>query len=458
MKKPICALCVVFLCLSLFACSPESPPEVDNVTTQNTPTINNAPPNIIPSGGIVVSEYLQPAKEDRISINANDATFIGPVRWFSPDGIGYTFITEAAIQTTLRTAQSNFTDGLTNRKTGIFSKIKRPAILNEKTVSGMGLGTIMDGHLLYKWGNYGKDQLAERGGVNTGIKLTCLDFNTGKETIEIERSAVNHTINTHKYSTDELISYYIDFENMDQPNEVLISIVEKYNIRTKKTTEIIRERCEWIDDKNTKGYVLEKICIKDDKIYGIGRVTENGKSIYYLYYFDKNGKLEKKINCQKLEEVLTDNSIQAFHVFGELIYIETSTRSAYFVYKVLENDVTPLFSMHAAWGEMRLANDNILNTDNYRFIPFFIMKDVLQETENRTIFACELSTGKVKCLDVSLESERQWIEDVYMNWDGGLCIVVSPGKGEDNDMQNQRQYFISKDKWEELFEQAPYCD
>jgi hypothetical protein len=172
--------------------------------------------------------------------------------------------------------------------------------------------------------------------------------------------------------------------------------------------------------------------------------------------------LENKTHCQALEEVLTDNSIRAFHLFGDLMYLQASSPGAYFVYKVLENEVAPVFSMSNVWGEQKLADDNIIDTDSYKYLPFFVMKNDAElksdiSIKNKTIFACELSTGKVKCLDVIIDSERPWIEDVYMNWDGGLNIVVSPGKGKDADMQNQQQYFISREKWEELFAKAPYC-
>jgi hypothetical protein len=135
---------------------------------------------------------------------------------------------------------------------------------------------------------------------------------------------------------------------------------------------------------------------------------------------------------------------------------------AYFLYSITENNVEPVFSMSSEHGELRrLANDNIADTDGYKYLPFFTLKDneakKTNGASNKTIFACEIATGRLKCIDVEIDSERQWLEDVYMNWDGGLNIVLSPGKGTDDDMQNQHQYFITREKWQELFDKAPYC-
>jgi hypothetical protein len=320
MKKVFSILLAAALCLSLFACANQNPQS--NPTNPSSVNTVDAAPNVIPSGGVVISEAPKGVENNSVVVTSKDVSDIGPVRWFSPDGIGYQFITENTLQTYLRTAQASFIYGQTDRKTGKFTKLERPAILEEPTISGIGNGTMMDGHLLYKFGNYGSEQLAVPGDVNTGIKLTCLDFDTGVETIVQESPAVNHSKFTYKYSDDEFLICYRDFENMYEPNEVIITVVEKYNIRTNKSTEILRERCEWADEKNTRGFVLESVCVNNGKLCGIGRVTENGKSAFYLYYFDADNKLEKKVSCQKLEEVLTDNVIAAFHVFGDKIYLE----------------------------------------------------------------------------------------------------------------------------------------
>jgi hypothetical protein len=89
---------------------------------------------------------------------------------------------------------------------------------------------------------------------------------------------------------------------MDQPDEVLISIVEKYNIRTKKSTEIIRERCGWVDDKNTNGFVLENLCIQDGKICGIGRVTEDGAQYFISTILMKTASWKIKHTAKRLRK------------------------------------------------------------------------------------------------------------------------------------------------------------
>ncbi|MDR3345056.1 MAG: hypothetical protein LBT21_05655 [Oscillospiraceae bacterium] len=76
-----------------------------------------------------MSESPNGVANNSVAIKSADVTVIGPVRWFSPNGIGYNFVTETALQTYLRTAQASYTYGLTDRKTDEFAKLDRAAIL-----------------------------------------------------------------------------------------------------------------------------------------------------------------------------------------------------------------------------------------------------------------------------------------------------------------------------------------
>lgn len=88
--------------------------------------------------------------------------------------------------------------------------------------------------------------------------------------------------------------------------------------------EIINERYEndvsWTD---SEGILIERFAVKDGEIFGLGRRLISGKYQFFLYHYDKSGKLIKEEALIGFEDIIGSEQMLELYLTDDYIVFRT---------------------------------------------------------------------------------------------------------------------------------------
>ena len=201
-----------------------------------------------------------------------------------------------------------------------------------------------------------------------------------------------------KLNDEEFISYYnVDVESTDADNAVL-TVATIYNINGQKK-EIIREKFEnnkkW---DNSKGIILENFSCFNNEIYAIGRQKISNEDCYFIFHYDKNGKLLNQKQIWGLNKYFSKSAFIEFHIVDDYLLFFDSDLCNY-IFKLNGNTATLIAKIHGG---------NWAYSDKY---IYFMATNVDMETAQivkspQLLHIIDLTSNRIYALNIELPNPQ----------------------------------------------------
>lgn len=322
MKKLVCFALLLSMCF-LFGCTSvdSKPPADEKKELENTSQNINLNENVIlPKVNVKSTNLAKEFKKLNLSnftiINAIGDTYYGYKSTYSDSGINDEFM-------------------LFNSKSGKETKLNFPQNIINWSV-GSGSMVVLKDRYLYEWKSY-TSELSEDTAYD--VKLTRIDIENGTIEIVDELKHSSPLIYMCKINDTEFLSYSITQGHSDKTDYAVISTAWIYNIDGEKK-EIINERYEndvsWTD---SEGILLERFAVKDGELFGLGRRQVSSKYQFFLYHYDKNGKLINEEVLIGFENIIGSEQMLELYLADDYIALRTYESLTTYICKKTQNGI-----------------------------------------------------------------------------------------------------------------------
>ena len=322
MKKLVCFALLLSLCF-LFGCSSvDSKPLADekNESENTSQSINLNGDVILPKVNVESTNLAKEFKNLNLNnftiVNAIGNTYYGYKSTYSDGGINDEFM-------------------LIDSKSGKEIKLNTPQNITNWSV-GSGSMVVLKDKYLYEWKSYTSEFSED---TAHDVKLTRIDIEN--KTIEIvdELKYSSPLIYMCKISDTEFLSYSITQGPSDKTEYAVISTAWIYNIDGQKK-EIISERYEndvrWTD---SEGILIERFAVKNGELFGLGRRLISGKYQFFLYHYDKSGKLISEEALIDFENIIGSEQMLELHLIDDYIVFRTYESLTTYICKKTHNGI-----------------------------------------------------------------------------------------------------------------------
>lgn len=322
MKKLVCFALLLSLCF-LFGCSSvDSKPLADekNESENTSQSINLNGDVILPKVNVKSTNLAKEFKNLNLNnftiVNAIGNTYYGYKSTYSDGGINDEFM-------------------LIDSKSGKEIKLNTPQNITNWSV-GSGSMVVLKDKYLYEWKSYTSEFSED---TAHDVKLTRIDIEN--KTIEIvdELKYSSPLIYMCKISDTEFLSYSITQGPSDKTEYAVISTAWIYNIDGQKK-EIISERYEndvrWTD---SEGILIERFAVKNGELFGLGRRLISGKYQFFLYHYDKSGKLISEEALIDFENIIGSEQMLELHLIDDYIVFRTYESLTTYICKKTHNGI-----------------------------------------------------------------------------------------------------------------------
>ena len=322
MKKLVCVALLLSMCF-LFGCSSvDSKPSADekNESENTSQSINLNEDVILPKVNVKSTNLAKEFKNLNLNnftiVNAIGNTYYGYKSTYSDGGINDEFM-------------------LIESKSGKEIRLNTPQNITNWSV-GSGSMVVLKDKYLYEWKSYTSEFSED---TAHDVKLTRIDIEN--KTIEIvdELKYSNPLIYMCKISDTEFLSYSITQGPSDKTEYAVISTAWIYNIDGQKK-EIISERYEndvsWID---SEGILIERFAVKNGELFGLGRRLISGKYQFFLYHYDKSGKLISEEALIDFENIIGSEQMLELHLIDDYIVFRTYESLTTYICKKTHNGI-----------------------------------------------------------------------------------------------------------------------
>ncbi|MBR3918504.1 MAG: hypothetical protein IKJ59_07185 [Clostridia bacterium] len=433
MKKLVCFIIIVST-IFLYGCSNAiiNPDTSENEQTEAESTLPNINYNenvILPNVKVKSTNLAKEFKNLNLSnftiINAIGDAYYGYKSTYSDNGINDEFM--------LIYSQSEKE-----------MKLKSPQNIINWSV-GSGSMVVLNDRYLYEWKSY-TSEFAEESAYD--VKLTRIDCENGTVEIVDELKYNTPLIYMCKISDTEFLSYSITQGSSDKTEYATISTAWIYNINGEKK-EIINERYEndinWTD---SEGILIEHFAVKDGKLFGLGRRQVAGKYKFFLYQYDKNGKLINEEVLIGFENIIGSEQMLELHLIGD--YIAFRTYESLTTYICKKSDVGIELIMKGTDRQVQYAVSS-------KFI-FFIESNVNVysgeiEQKECPLYIIDIQNDKVYATDFIIDLENPYFVGIQSLSDESLLVMYCES-GIYNPL-NIKHYLIDKEtieaKMREMF-------
>lgn len=322
MKKLVCFALLLSLCF-LFGCSSvDSKPSSDekNESENTSQSINLNEDVILPKVNVKSTNLAKEFKNLNLNnftiVNAIGNTYYGYKSTYSDGGINDEFmLIESKSGKEIRL---NTTQNITNWSVGSGSMV----VLKDK--------------YLYEWKSYTSEFSED---TAHDVKLTRIDVENGTVEIVDELECSNPLIYMCQINDTEFLSYSITQGPSDKTEYAVISTAWIYNIDGQKK-EIISERYEndvsWTD---SEGILIERFAVKNGELFGLGRRLISGKYQFFLYHYDKSGKLISEEALINFENIIGSEQMLELHLIDDYIVFRTYESLTTYICKKTHNGI-----------------------------------------------------------------------------------------------------------------------
>ena len=318
----VCFALLLSLCF-LFGCSSvDSKPSADekNESEDTSQSINLNEDVILPKVNVKSTNLAKEFKNLNLNnftiVNAIGNTYYGYKSTYSDGGINDEFM-------------------LIESKSGKEIRLNTPQNITNWSV-GSGSMVVLKDKYLYEWKSYTSEFSED---TAHDVKLTRIDIEN--KTIEIvdELKYSSPLIYMCKISDTEFLSYSITQGPSDKTEYAVISTAWIYNIDGQKK-EIISERYEndvsWID---SEGILIERFAVKNGELFGLGRRLISGKYQFFLYHYDKSGKLISEEALIDFENIIGSEQMLELHLIDDYIVFRTYESLTTYICKKTHNGI-----------------------------------------------------------------------------------------------------------------------
>lgn len=334
--------------------------------------------------------------------------------------------------------KSTYTNGYINdefmlidSKSGKAKNLNYPKGLANWSV-GSGSTVILQDRYIYEWKSY-SSEFSEK--TDYDVKLTRIDAENGSVEIVDELKYSTPLIYMCKINDTEFLSYSKTQAPSDRTEYAVISSAWIYNINGEKR-KIVNEKYEndvsWTD---SEGILIERFAVKDGNLFGLGRRRISGKYQFFLYHFDKNGKLLKEETLIGFENIIGDEQMLELHLIGDYIVFRTYESLTTYICK--KSNIGTELVMKGADQQVQYAVGN-----NY---IFFIENNVNVysgevETKDCPIYIIDAQNDKICATKFLIDLKEPYFVGLQAPEDGSLIVRYCDG-GEYDPMKIE-QYMI----------------
>lgn len=320
------ALLVCFALLSmcfLFGCSNvDSKPSADekNESENTSQSINLNEDVILPKVNVKSTNLAKEFKNLNLNnftiVNAIGNTYYGYKSTYSDGGINDEFM-------------------LIESKSRKEIRLNTPQNITNWSV-GSGSMVVLKDKYLYEWKSYTSEFSED---TAHDVKLTRIDVENGTVEIVDELECSNPLIYMCQINDTEFLSYSITQGPSDKTEYAVISTAWIYNIDGQKK-EIISERYEndvsWTD---SEGILIERFAVKNGELFGLGRRLISGKYQFFLYHYDKSGKLISEEALIDFENIIGSEQMLELHLIDDYIVFRTYESLTTYICKKTHNGI-----------------------------------------------------------------------------------------------------------------------
>lgn len=320
------ALLVCFALLSmcfLFGCSNvDSKPSADekNESENTSQSINLNEDVILPKVNVKSTNLAKEFKNLNLNnftiVNAIGNTYYGYKSTYSDGGINDEFM-------------------LIESKSRKEIRLNTPQNITNWSV-GSGSMVVLKDKYLYEWKSYTSEFSED---TAHDVKLTRIDVENGTVEIVDELECSNPLIYMCQINDTEFLSYSITQGPSDKTEYAVISTAWIYDINGEKK-EIINERYEndvnWTD---SEGILIERFAVKDGEIFGLGRRLISGKYQFFLYHYDKSGKLINEEALIGFEDIIGSEQMLELYFVGNYIAFRTYESLSTYICKKTDDGI-----------------------------------------------------------------------------------------------------------------------
>ena len=322
MKKLVFFALLLSICF-LFGCSSvDSKPSANekNESENTSQNINLNEDVILPKVNVKSTNLAKEFKNLNLNnftiVNSIGNTYYGYKSTYSDGGINDEFM-------------------LIDSKSGKEIKLTTPQSITNWSV-GSGSMVVLKDKYLYEWKSYTSEFSED---TAHDVKLTRIDIEN--KTIEIvdELKYSSPLIYMCKISDTEFLSYSITQGSSDKTEYAVISTAWIHNINGQKK-EIISERYENdVSWTNSEGILIERFAVKNGELFGLGRRLISGKYQFFLYHYDKNGKLISEDALIGFENIIGSEQMLELHLIDDYIVFRTYESLTTYICKKTHNGI-----------------------------------------------------------------------------------------------------------------------
>jgi len=247
-----------------------------------------------------------------------------------------------AIGNTYYGYKSTYSDGgindefmLIESKSGKEIRLNTPQNITNWSV-GSGSMVVLKDKYLYEWKSYTSEFSED---TAHDVKLTRIDVENGTIEIVDELECSNPLIYMCQINDTEFLSYSITQAPSDKTDYAVISAAWIYDENGQKR-EIIYEKYEndanWT---NSQGKLIERFAVKDGELYGLGRRLISGRYKFFLYHYDKNGKLLNEEALIGFENIIGSEQMLELYFVGNYIAFRTYESLSTYICKKTDDGI-----------------------------------------------------------------------------------------------------------------------
>ena len=318
----VCFALLLSLCF-LFGCSSvDSKPSADekNESEDTSQSINLNEDVILPKVNVKSTNLAKEFKNLNLNnftiVNAIGNTYYGYKSTYSDGGINDEFM-------------------LIESKSGKEIRLNTPQNITNWSV-GSGSMVVLKDKYLYEWKSYTSEFSED---TAHDVKLTRIDSKSGNVEIIDELKYDTPLIYMCKINDAEFLSYSITQAPSDKTDYAVISAAWIYDENGQKR-EIIYEKYEndanWT---NSQGKLIERFAVKDGELYGLGRRLISGRYKFFLYHYDKNGKLLNEEALIGFENIIGSEQMLELYFVGNYIAFRTYESLSTYICKKTDDGI-----------------------------------------------------------------------------------------------------------------------
>ncbi len=348
------------------------------------------------------------------------------------------------IKSKYRSGGIDYTELLIDTNTNKELSLKYPKNFPKWQV-GSGTYVVLNERYLYEWRSYPSEFEED---TKHNMKLTRLDVKSGKISIVCEVKLDTPLVYLCKIDNSHFLSYYTVKAKSDRVEYATLTVAEIYNVNGTKT-EIIREKYEndvnWTD---SEGILLERLTIVNGEIYGFGRRQIDGKYQFFLYRYNKNGKLLETQSLSSFDKIIGNEQSFDFHIIDNYIIFRTYESLTSYICKLTDNGVELI-----AKGENGSLPYGYYTSSNKNSYIFFIETNVNDDATIKDkvcpLYILDVQSRTIKAINFTIPLYNPYFVDFRVLLNGDLLFTYCK---EQYDPMNQEQFILTNNDLNKILE------